>query len=824
MGQTVAVQEGTRATVELPRGAQVLTARAASGGETLWSLAVGEDEPHDEIAALALAGKQGDERAVARLEALAIKSAPPERGLAQAALGRVALAHNQVEKALPALRLAVEAARSDGRLSDVVKDETVLMWGLTELRQRFAEARMELATLREAASRYPEGEACAAYAEGGLASLGGDLRTALNSYRISVRLAERLGLDRLRNQAAEDLGRVYTALGRADDAVATLTALPLAGDACARATSAINRAEAYLAQRAEMASSPEGIPDDSPAQATLALARREAQTCGELHRRVLATIYALDDALARGHRAEAAEAAAELGALDQHADALASLWRHDALGRWALAEGRASQALTSFEEEAALARSAGVDESAVRAEVGAGRSLLALGRHRPAVTRLREAAQMLRGALARVPVAEGRGDFLRGHDEAFRYLVEALVSESRPLEALDVAQAARRAELASLARTQRLAQLPPSERARWDQAIERYAQLRHGLESESADDWTLSRADLARARAARQARAEQARQALDEAYRVLDGREPASATGRAVLAAGEVEVTFFPGPRESNRWYVFARDGRGTQVIRTPATALTSNATAPAILEALEAALGRARRVRLLTYDRADRIDWQSVAWRGAALAEALQVTYALDLRAEVVHPSATEAAILLVSDPSGDLPDARREGESLAARWAQVPLMRLEGRAATRDAVLAALSRAALFHYAGHAETLGPGGMSSALLMADGARIELGDLLAAPRVPAAVVLSACEAGASAPRSLMGIAQAFLMAGSEAVVAAPRAVGDTSARHFMTSLHGHLARADVEALAEAYGRAWREANQSDSQMFRLVVQ
>ena len=61
-------------------------------------------------------------------------------------------------------------------------------------------------------------------------------------------------------------------------------------------------------------------------------------------------------------------------------------------------------------------------------------------------------------------------------------------------------------------------------------------------------------------------------------------------------------------------------------------------------------------------------------------------------------------------------------------------------------------------------------------------------------------------------------------AGAEVVIAAPRAVKDVSARAFMVDLYSHLVNADASALEEAYRKALLTADQTDAQMFRLVVQ
>src|SRR6185436_4848294 len=129
----------------------------------------------------------------------------------------------------------------------------------------------------------------------------------------------------------------------------------------------------------------------------------------------------------------------------------------------------------------------------------------------------------------------------------------------------------------------------------------------------------------------------------------------------------------------------------------------------------------------------------------------------------------------------------------------------RLDGPAATRDALLAALPDADLFHYAGHAEMGGPSGAASALVMTGGARAQMGDLLTLPRLPRLVVLSACEAAATP--STMGLAQAMLAAGARAVVAPTRVVADGAAQAFVVSFYEAVAAGGASALADAFQRA-----------------
>jgi CHAT domain-containing protein len=173
-------------------------------------------------------------------------------------------------------------------------------------------------------------------------------------------------------------------------------------------------------------------------------------------------------------------------------------------------------------------------------------------------------------------------------------------------------------------------------------------------------------------------------------------------------------------------------------------------------------------------------------------------VVYGLDVPTQLSPAPAGPPVALLVADPEGNLPEARKESQSFDEKvrsWGQgwTP-KQLEGKAAKVGAVREALAGASLFEFAGHGELAGFAGWDSALRLAAGSRLTSRDLLTLRRVPAWVLLSTCEGGLSskeAPGEGIGLAQAFLLAGSQAVVAAVRPVRDSTARELVTELHRH---------------------------------
>jgi len=163
-------------------------------------------------------------------------------------------------------------------------------------------------------------------------------------------------------------------------------------------------------------------------------------------------------------------------------------------------------------------------------------------------------------------------------------------------------------------------------------------------------------------------------------------------------------------------------------------------------------------------------------------------------------------AASLFIADPAFDarahpgfsrLAEAAGEAREIAAADPRAQV--LSGTAATRDALVATLGRAALVHYAGHAVfdderpersylllAPAPGDASGGILQADSiAGMDLHDL-------SLVVLAACRTVRTGPgraAGFSGLAGAFLAAGAGGAVGSLWEVDDRLSRPLMVQLH-----------------------------------
>jgi pimeloyl-ACP methyl ester carboxylesterase len=172
---------------------------------------------------------------------------------------------------------------------------------------------------------------------------------------------------------------------------------------------------------------------------------------------------------------------------------------------------------------------------------------------------------------------------------------------------------------------------------------------------------------------------------------------------------------------------------------------------------------------------------------------------------------------VLIVADPTGDLPSAHEEGLALQALLenAGVEVRMLVGAQATRSRILRALATDSLdaLHFAGHAYFVGSNPAHGGLICAGDEVLRGSDLDGHGDLPALVFFNACEAarvrrrkparkriqptGRTSRRPTIrpgpvSVAEAFLAGGVANFIGTHWPVGDRAAQSFATSLYDAL--------------------------------
>jgi hypothetical protein len=189
----------------------------------------------------------------------------------------------------------------------------------------------------------------------------------------------------------------------------------------------------------------------------------------------------------------------------------------------------------------------------------------------------------------------------------------------------------------------------------------------------------------------------------------------------------------------------------------------------------------------------------------------------------------AREFNVLLVVNPTGDLPGAVEEGERVAAMLTQLEgagITAIRGAEATRARLLAEFRSGDYdaIHFAGHAWFDPAAPASSGILCAGGRVLSGSDLAALDSVPALVFFNACESGrlratVNPLRQLdrsVGFAEAFLRGGVANFIGTWWPVSDSAATAFAAALYRDLARGEsIGAALNAARGAVRELPSAD---------
>jgi hypothetical protein len=283
-----------------------------------------------------------------------------------------------------------------------------------------------------------------------------------------------------------------------------------------------------------------------------------------------------------------------------------------------------------------------------------------------------------------------------------------------------------------------------------------------------------------------------------------------TAGAKAAVLSGEVT---FARKALSQVVAPLERGGAAVQDLAGIGTALADLLLPPTVRAGLESMQSRPL---VIVHDReASRVPWEVLRIDGAypALTGGLSRRYASDAlsvaRWRDDRVQDTKLRVLLVVDPTRDLPGAAAEGAALAARLSRehVQLETLAGRDATRARILAALHAGGfdVLHYAGHAY-FDAGDPARGGLVCDSNEVLRGaDLATLGNLPALVFCNACEAarvrrrrGAGAARGwavqprLGGLAEGFLTGGVANFIGTHWPVGDDAAYAFSQSLYESL--------------------------------
>lgn len=747
----------------------------------------------------------------ARLElenALAQDLPDGQKGEILALFGQLLRQRGETARGLDMIRSSLPLLHNGGDLQQAFNQTTALVYFLTAQDHQFTEARERLESLPRDWQAPGEVHYYDAYYQGLLAASTGDLRGALGHLERAVEIAQRTGSGAYLRAAEELIAVQLQRLGRRQEAASSLefllTQARAAEDSCRQAGLLGNLGWNALLSREAQDPQQDPIP---LLEEALALFQGECpKDLAQRHNALLNIALAkLQDGDLEGTR----QALTQADSLPRESSLRLLLWRRDIEARLALAQQRPKEAIRLYEELETLARAALVPEAAWRARVGLATSRWFLGDLDGALEDFEASEALLEGELFQVPLQEGRESFLAQRQATTRRHLELLLRLNRPEDAFALARRGRVRLLRSYYRALRLQGLSTAQKVRWESFVADYQAERAAIDELAEQDWRLATDALEELQIRRQEVRKRLAHRLDEVMALLEPgwlEKPGERLAVSPLELPDRALALLFHRRE-NGWVVFAHQAGKTEFSSPSCSQTEDTSLATCLLTSQRSRIRTASELHILATGLLKEVDFHSLSVEGTPLLDLLPIVYDLDLGfleagsrhrrndsglPSLMTPQGTSALIL--ADPSGDLPEARREAEIVTDLLSKdVQIRRLTGPEATSTALVNALRERDLFHFAGHATFAGRGGWQSFLPLAANNRFTLEDVLLLEHAPRWVVLSGCDtARTETSRSVaesLGLAQAFLVAGSEGVLAAARPVDDRLAAELVEEFY-----------------------------------
>lgn len=406
--------------------------------------------------------------------------------------------------------------------------------------------------------------------------------------------------------------------------------------------------------------------------------------------------------------------------------------------------------------------------------------------------------------------ADGGGElYVAGRSASLEGLVDASLELGDVRRAACAIRLARAREFARLDRIARLGVATSAERSAWESELSAVGAAQLEASTDRSNLWKLSAEERTSEERALDERDREHRERLDRAVRRLGlSPRPRTCSDLRTPTAGEVLVISF-------RDRVFAMTISHAEV----ADRADLSSLAP---------LADASKLTIIDAMSEDDEPLHLAPWRGSkSLMDLAPTSYSLDLPPRDA-PARLERIALVLADPQSDLPHARVEASDVASTLTRAgwSVTELHGDAVTRTAVVERLGSASLLHYSGHGLLRGRAGWDSALMLANDDPLGIHDIFALPRAPVGVVLTGCDTAGTSPQIVgggMNIARAFVLAGSQWVIAADSEVPDETAARMGRAVHRATGDSGPARLRAALQQLRAESPELEWGQFRAVT-
>lgn len=843
---SVKTEDGLRMEVEVPNDKGTLQIALESPNALTWSLKLQPYQLRHEFLGQAtqLRKEKKHAQVKALLEPELAHFSLQDRGEALSLLGRSELSLKHAPAAIERLEQAYQVHLEAGNLSAALRDTTTYSYiSVYRLGMQFDKASRHVNQMQGYLPQHYDSQHFYRWSQSLIAEKSSDHRQALSYSKNAMRLAVRMGNQKNADYLAHIYSRALMNLHKFGSAAQVLENSVRRNQTdkltCEVAEYLNSLGWAQLLHRLDLQSDSDTMGIDSTKlpdpthHFELALEiSRDHEVCRPDNKE--GTNSLLNLALSHLAKSDLDQAAHYLDKAMNNGSASLyyQMWFEQTQADLWLARNQPQRALTHFKKLNALSENSPHSYLHWRSLVGEASARASLGQHSLAQNLWAEAQNHVERESLQAPIHSGRESFLAHRQKATQAYVQSLLQTEKVQEALSIVQHARSQLLRSLQWNSRTSELNAAKKAQWQTAMAHYKQNRSELQQLKQNLWQLPQNELPQAKRDIQKLEDKVTNNLDSTFALLDlnrtaYEKPINVHGPS---SGEVVLTYF---KLKQSWVAFiqTKNGLSKKTLGKLPALENRNELAQVLIAPFTEALTTSEKLLIQPWGKLRQVDFHSLPLKNRPLITYTQIAYSLGIREATKKPTTEHTRALVVTDPSGNLPLARQEALAVVDILNQNPHMQvqlIEANQADATSVEQALLQSDIFHYAGHGEFNQNVISDSALILANNSQLNVGDILALPKAPRHVVLSACESAKTDkafPLEGLGLAQAFALAGSESVIATSRPVKDELSEFITTKLYESFQSSGdfAAALQDAQITASEQYPDADWSTFRLIT-
>ncbi|TQV87940.1 CHAT domain-containing protein [Aliikangiella coralliicola] len=463
-----------------------------------------------------------------------------------------------------------------------------------------------------------------------------------------------------------------------------------------------------------------------------------------------------------------------------------------------LAQNNYDASIVIFEQLWRLADQVKYSNFLLKALVGIAKAHEGKGEADSAIVYYERAEQLVFNNTLSIPVTGSQPEFLASKvNFSYRY-VDLLSRSGKMREALEKARKFRSHWLSSIFKMNQLAVGNLAQNREWITLVSRIKRLRKSIIAQQTLEWSLPFDQIDNANRLLEEQKLKLATLFDESVRLVNSANLSTEFHFGEPKENELFLFFYP---ITNGWIGFSYEQTEmkSHLIQLNENQSANHAQmASEWVDVFSQSIDEAKTVIVFPFGEMKSVDFRTIPYKDANLFRYKNVLYGVDLKRLQLGKDRDHISnqSLIVANSLGDLKETELEAKSIEnfiarKNWRSKTLTNEE---TVIEEVKQKLQEVQHFHYAGHVFSTEDYLSQYQIPLTKNVNLNSTDILMLKRVPRWVVLSACNSstpGRMTSTESLGLAHAFVIAGSEQVIATSKPVADKQAKLLMTQFYQH---------------------------------